>query len=234
MWIILSLLILSNQSARADDTSQAESVNIDAIKQKYWARGDETELGVVQNRAYSKGHRFELGAFGGVTFSDPFLSTNQTGLDLGYHFTENLGLHLIAWKSFVSPSSALDTFEREKHATTNTNYPKNFVGVEGMGSVLYGKLSVLGKSIIYYDLHGLVGVGSMGTESGRYIAPSLGVGQRFYFGKLVSLRIDYRLMYYRETILEKQIVTQLGQPTGSRDNWSNVITLGLSFLIGGE
>ncbi len=231
MWIIMSLLLLS---AHADDTSQAESVNIDAIKQKYWARGDETELGVVQNRTFSKNRRFELGVLGGVSFSDPFLSVSQVGFDFGYHFTENLGLHLIAWKSFVSPSSALSTFEQEKHATANTNNPKNYFGVEGMGSLLYGKLSVLGKSIIYYDLYGLAGIGSMGTESGRYIAPSLGIGQRFYLGKYVSLRFDYRLMVYKENILEKQIVTHLGQVSDTRTNWNNVITLGLSFLIGGE
>lgn len=229
MTTLLSFLVVS-QIVYAQ--SEGEAVNIDSIKQKYWARGDETELGVVQNRAYSKGRHIEFSLGTGVTFSDPFLTVNQFGGTVGYHFTENLGLHLLYWNYNVKPSSALETFEKEKTATTNTNKPQNYIGVEGMGSILYGKLSLLGKKIVYYDLHLLAGAGLTGTESGRYFTPSLGIGQRFYLSKYFTLRIDYRMNYYNETILEKQIVTKLGQPTGNRDNWSNVITLGVSFLFG--
>ena len=93
---------------------------------------------------------------------------------------------------------------------------------------------MLGKSIIYYDFHLLAGAGLTGTESGRYFTPSLGLGQRFYITRHVSIRIDYRLQYFRETILEKQIVTKIGQATGDRDNWSNTLNLGVSFLLGKE
>jgi hypothetical protein len=39
------------------DTTNAERVNTEAIKEKYWARGDESEIGVVQNRLYSKANK---------------------------------------------------------------------------------------------------------------------------------------------------------------------------------
>ncbi|MBU6376656.1 MAG: outer membrane beta-barrel domain-containing protein, partial [Bdellovibrionales bacterium] len=213
---------------------EAETLNIDSIKQKYWARGDESELGVVQNRAYSKGKKLEVGLMSGVTFSDPFLTIQQVGVDAGWHLSESIGFHLLAWKSLVGSSSALRTFEQEKQATTNTNKPRDYVGAEMMGSLLYGKLSVLGKSIIYYDFHLLAGVGSMGTESGRYFSPSIGIGQRFYLTRTLSIRLDYRLQYFREAILEKQIVTKIGQTTGERNNWSNTINIGVSFLLGKE
>src|SRR4051812_36371765 len=58
-----------------------EQVNVENIKERYWARGNETELGVVQNRAYSKTNKLELGFLGGVAFSDPFLTLKYLGGD---------------------------------------------------------------------------------------------------------------------------------------------------------
>ena len=224
----------TNRLSSPSSTADMEQVNLDSIKEKYWARGDETELGVVQNRAYSKKGKVEVTVIGGVLFSDPFLDTKVLGGSVGYHFSEYLSGHLIGFKHMVSPSSALLTFQDQLGATTNTNQPSSYLGAEGNASIFYGKLSVLGKSIIYYDFHMLGGAGVTTTESGSYITPSVGLGQRFYISKLASVRLDYRLQYYRETLLEKQVVTRLGQPTGQRDNWSNVITLGVSFMLFGD
>src|SRR5262245_10788021 len=58
----------------AADNGQGERVNVENIKQKYWARGDESELGVVQNRLYSKANKLELSLLGGILSTDPFLS----------------------------------------------------------------------------------------------------------------------------------------------------------------
>jgi outer membrane beta-barrel protein len=216
-------------SAKAEP--DLEQVNVDNIKERYWARGNETELGVVQNRAYSKTGKVEFGLLGGVDFSDPFLTLKHLGLDAGYHLSEYISLHILYWKYFVGNSDAELTFEQYSGATANTNKPSYYLGTELDGSMLYGKLSVLGQSIIYYDLHLLGGLGLTNTESGTYFTPHLGVGQRFYLSKILSLRVDYRLDYFRETIFEKQIVTKLGQSVGQRDNFTNTITLGLSLMI---
>ncbi|HTL13265.1 MAG TPA: hypothetical protein VL588_12295, partial [Bdellovibrionota bacterium] len=60
--LIASLLIptplmaadAGKQSAAPQDS---DAVAVDSIKEKYWARGDQTEIGVVQNRMYSKTHK---------------------------------------------------------------------------------------------------------------------------------------------------------------------------------
>jgi len=215
----------------SSDVNEAQQVNVESIKEKYWARGNQTELGVVQNRTYSKYGRFEVGLLGGVIFSDPFLSIQSLGFEAGYHISEFLSVNLLALKNFSSPSSALQTFQQTLGATVNTNNPINYFGGEVAASILYGKLSVLGQAIIYYDLHLLGGLGEMNTDSGHYVAPSLGIGQRFYLSQRFSLRVDYRMIYYRETINQEQVITQLGQATGSRDNWSNMITAGVYFLF---
>ncbi|OFZ23336.1 MAG: hypothetical protein A2X94_03815 [Bdellovibrionales bacterium GWB1_55_8] len=217
-------------AARAD---QNEKVQVDAIKEKYWNRGDESELGVVQNRLYTKAGKLEVGSFFGMLSSDPFLSVQSFGGSVGFHLSEYLGLRLLGWKSQVSPSNALITFQETRGATTNTNEPRAFYGAEAAGSILYGKLSFLGKKIIYYDLHLLGGAGVTQTESGNYITPLLGVGQQIYLSKSLSLVVDYRLMAYRENLLEKVIPTKLGQVVDERMNWTNTLTLGISMLFGG-
>lgn len=219
-----------------DTTNKAERVNVESIKQKYWARGEESELGVVQNRLYSKEHKIEVSLLGGVVATDAFLSVQNLGASLGYHFSEYLSLHVIAWKDYVGQSSEFTAFQNNIQAqkgipaVPDTNYPQAYYGGEGEWSLLYGKLSVLGKAIIYYDFHLLGGVGVMNTESGNDLTESLGLGQQFFLSKMISVRIDYRLMHYNEQLLNKESSTYtLGD---TRANWTNAITLGVSFLIG--
>lgn len=211
---------------------KSEKVNVDNIKEKYWARGDESEMGVVQNRLYSKEKKFVLGVYGGILATDPFLSVKNYGLKVGFNFSEYFGAHILYWRDSVSPSSALQTFEETLKATTNYNAPSSFFGAEVNGSFLYGKLSVIGKAIIYYDLHLTAGIGSTSTESGKYLTPYLGIGQQVYLSKWFSLRMDYRIMTYREVILERVVPTKIGTSYPPRTNWVNSIELGFDFLFG--
>lgn len=219
-------------AANAGSDTGAEQVDVDAIKQKYWARGDESELGVVQNRLYSKEKKIETQLFVGTSSSDPFLSVRTLGGGVGFHFSEYLSAGIVGWKNFVNPSSALETFEQTLGASTNNNPPRWFIGAEGKASILYGKLSLVGKSIIYYDLHLSAGLGATRTDNGTYATPSVGVGQQIYLNKFMSLNVDYRAQMYRETIYEKVNTFRLGQNLGTRTNWTHSIMLGVSFLFG--
>lgn len=224
--------------AAASPDDQAERVSTEAIKEKYWARGEESEVGVVQNRLYSKAHHFEASLLGGFDFNDPMLSVYTLGARIGYHFNEYFSMHLIAWKAFSGASSTQTDLLNNKSpdqvgTVLNTNPPQYFVSPEAQWSLLYGKLSVVGKAIIHYDLHFMVGLGAMKTESGTDFSQHLGIGQQFFLSKTSFLNVDYRLVHYNETIVQKVIPTQLGQVIGTRANWSNVITLGVGFLFGG-
>lgn len=210
-----------------------EKRQVETIKEKYWARGDESELGVVQNRLYTKAGKVEVGFFGGLVSTDPFLDVQTIGASAGWHLSEYFALHALGWKSYASPSSALRVFEAERKATTNTNMPKSFLGLELAGSFLYGKLSLFGKKIIYYDLYVNGGAGLTETESGRYFTPIVGLGQQFYVTKMISLKINYRLTPYHENIIEKVIPTSMGTVIDERTNWSHTFALGVSFLLGG-
>lgn len=210
-------------------TPAATKLPIDQVKERYWDRGRETELRVVQNRLYSQANKVEFGLFGGFVSSDPFLSEHNFGLSLAYHFNDMFAVTAFGWKYFVSNSSALDTLEGSKNVTANTNKPSSFYGAEFDYVPIYGKLSLVGSSIIYFDLHVDIGAGAISTETGKNIAPFIGLGEQIYLNKFSSLRLDYRLMKYNEDIAQKTYGSpDLGSIVASKTQWDNVITIGFS------
>ncbi len=220
----------SANSAASSDSMRSEHVDVQKVKERYWTKGEEAELRVVQNRTYSKDHKIELGFFYAFISSDPFLSIKAVGGTIGYHFHEFLGFNILGFKDFVGPSSALDTLKNQLQVTANNNYPDYFIGGKISFSPVYGKLSVLGQSIVYYDLHLLAGGGVTKTESGSYPTPLVGIGQQIYLAKSITLRMDYRLTYYKETLVQKADPSKMGTSAGKRDNYSNDIFIGLTFF----
>jgi len=212
-------------------SAAAEEADVQKIREKYWARGNEAEMGVVQNRLYPKRHRIELGVFGGNLNGDPFLSTFMAGASLGFHFSEFFALHAIYWSPSVNASSALKTLETDLNTTANTNKPLSFIGLDGRASILYGKLSLLGAAILYFDSYFSLGVGQMKTESGTNFSVSGGFGQQIHLSRVFSINIDYRVLWYKERIIGKVPSVNLGTDLGTRSNLSNAITLGFSCFI---
>ncbi len=226
--------VATSYGAEAEKAPEkAEEVDLQPVRERYWSRGEEAEISVVQNRQFQKAGRFDLGLTTGLVSSDPFLKTSLLGASIGYHFSEYFSVHAVGWKLMTTGSSALQTFEETLGATTNNNPPRSYLGVETLGSLIYGKLSLFGKAILYYDLHFSGGVGAMTTDNGTFVSPSAGIGQQIHLSERFSLRVDYRLQYYRETIVEKVITPRLGQTLGDRDNWSNTVTFGVQYRLKG-
>lgn len=218
------------EAPAAEAAPNGDDVDVDAIKQKYWATGDQTEMGVVQNRLYSKAGKFQLGLLGGVALSDPFLNIKPYGGSIGYHFNEFLGVDVLALKVRTAGSNALDTLT-ETGKTANLVRPEAYYGGEVTGSLLYGKLSLLGAKIIYYDMHVSGGGGQMQTENGNAPAWSAGLGQRFYITNWASLKVDYRMMHYTETVQEQHIDSQMDKVLGKRANWTHTLVFGIDVLF---
>lgn len=223
--------IIPIHSAWAQAGAQPKRVDVEQLKKQYW--NEETQYEVVQNRLYPKSGRMELQLFGGSISSDPFLATTFMGVTLGYHFNEYVSVHALLERDFAKSSSALVRLEETANTTTNTNPTYWTYGGEVVGSLIYGKLSLLGKAILYYDMHILGGAGVTLSETGNYFTQWGGVGQQIYLAKWVAWRIDYRLHHYYEDIRQK-IPGQPGYPgqvRESRDNWSHTLNIGLSFFL---
>jgi outer membrane beta-barrel protein len=222
----------ANPSAAPSPSGEdaAEQVQVDKIKEKYWARGDETETSVVQDRMYSKNHKVEFGLFAANVDGDPFLSTHSLGVSLGYNFTEYFAVRALGWKNWNSSSSALTTLQNQTGTTANTNPAQYFYGTEAVGSVMYGKLSLLGNAIIYFDAHVTGGLGNTKTASGNDFTQYIGIGQSIYVTRSMALNLDYRFMHYGETVIG-QNTNNFGQDLGNRSNTSGLVSVGVTFLV---
>lgn len=217
-----------------NDAESAQEVNVKKVKQKYWAKDGDTEAGVVQNRLYTKKRKFELGVMGGVSNQDPFIDVRLLGLLMGYHFSEYWAANLIYWKYYVGENTAQKEFRTKSGGGVNNNHPLSYYGGEVSASLLYGKLSMIGKKIIYFDLHLLAGAGMMNTETGQYFAPHVGIGQKIFLSRKTAFRFDYRMQRYNDRIKDKQRDPALGGGgliTGKRSVTSHNITLGISLFF---
>jgi outer membrane beta-barrel protein len=190
------------------------------------------ELRVVQDRPFTFRNKFETGVFYGGAFTDPFLAANNYGLMLSYHFHDYIAVTALGWLYSTGPSQALTTLRSQSSANANTNPVKNFYGGELAFSPLFGKLTLLGKLIVYLDLHFTAGAGRISTNTGNYFAPLGGFGGSYILGRRFALRIDYHLMYYSEMLLQQNsTVSNYGQLFGPRDNFTDLVSLGLTFLF---
>jgi outer membrane beta-barrel protein len=237
--VVLAAAFFTLRGAHADDYPPAkqppdvrndeERIDVKSLKEKYWAKGEETELRVVQNRAYTRSGKLELGLFLGTVSGDPFLDIKAYGGEVGYHFSESIGVNLLYWKYGASTSSSLATLQAQTGVTANTNEPRSYFGGEFTYSPIYGKLSLLGKAIIHYDLFLIGGLGRISTETGSSMTPTLGVGQQIYLTKALALRLDYRWQRFSEQARDKANGT--GNLLAATTTTNGVVTVGLTYLF---
>lgn len=211
-----------SSTTQRSKVSRGQKVDTKNLKDRYWAAGSAEDTRVIQNRAYVKKSKLELGIYYGTTNTDPFVSVNQLGGSLGYFFTEQIGVRALFWKHFSRRSSAHEQFDDQVRGAQIllTNHPKYFYGGEFVYSPIYGKLSLLGKMIIYYDFYLMLGAGMTRTERNIHLTPLGGIGQHVFLTQWMTLNMNYRLTYYRETI-----------DTKVRTRLDDTVNLGLNFLV---
>jgi outer membrane beta-barrel protein len=211
--------------------NKPEAVDLKKVSQKYVSTQYEVELDVIQNRQFTKKNRFELTALGVSVSSDPFITTYSAGAILGYHFSEYFGARVLYWHDFSSKNAAWDA-ANGKGSYLNTVMPKSYMGAEFKFSPFYGKLSMLQKSILYYDFYALAGGGLRSLEYNQAITPVLGVGQQIFFNKHLSLTVEYRVMMYKQVVKEQlSSDPNFGNEIGTKTPFVGNVSVGISFLI---
>ena len=234
--VLISILLgwtTASWAAEPAATTAPQKLNVDGLKQKYWEKTEESELRVVQNRVFIKAHRVEADIFGGFMSSDPFLSVKALGLALSYHLNESFSIGGFYLKELVKRSSALEDLETQVGRTANTNPPQSYIAAEGTWSPIYGKLALLGESIIHYDLHLALGAGTTKTVNGSYMTVHAGIGQQVFLGSHAVLRIDYRLMRYAEDICDRAntLSSTYGKLVNNRTNYTDSFLIGLGYFF---
>lgn len=206
-------------------------MDVDSFKEKYWIGEEGADLKVVQNRQYTKNLKLNLQTFAGTISADPFKSNYTAGAGLGFYFTEYLGIHTYYWKLWTFRSDAETVLLNETGRGANSNRLDHLIGGELSWSILYGKLSLIGKAILHFDLFLIGGAGYLMTENGNTVSPWAGLGQQIFITKWLTFRADWRFMYWRENVIERWTPALLGEKINERNVFASTFTVGLTALF---
>ena len=173
-------------------------------------RGDRKNnpVAVLQNRYFTKSLRPEIGVAMGSFLNEAYTDTSTMGYRLSLFVTEWVGVEYQSIDTSVKDSDdrkALNdlTYRRTDSEEVVSPDPEvnPIYGVNDVNLVFapfYGKLNLLDQMILYSDLYLTVGYANVDTSQGQLSAATIGAGQRFYFLKSMSFRVDVRDRIYTE------------------------------------
>ena len=201
----------------------------------------------VRRKLLYRSTRLEVAPLVGITLADAYNRNVIVGANVGFHLTNELSISATGGYGLAQSGTSLrDNIEetlsgRDSFRNINYSYIKWLVGVEGAYVPLYGKFSLLNSLIVDYDVHliggvSFVGEGAINASSGQSVdssiagnsvAPTVGIGTRFYFGDMFALTMDVRDYIFSRTLVRR---------TSSEQELTNnlMASIGISFFLPGE
>ncbi len=197
----------ANSATSQTPGSAGKRVGVDSLKKKYWIPGAGLDPQVVQFRKFTKSLKVSIDGFYSTFSADPFLNYTVFGGSLGFYLNEIIGFHSLYWAMNSNYNQSETNLAATVHS--DTNQMSSLLGGEVSLSLLYGKLSIFGASVIYFDFFLLGGAGLLNYSSG---APSVsakygtvafwpGLGEQFYLTSWLALKADVRFMLYQENVI---------------------------------
>jgi outer membrane beta-barrel protein len=226
--VVAALLVLTGWVGFASDTAfAADSPGLEAIDQFF--EGKKARK-AVENRFFLKQERFEIAPIGGYVPNNPFSIRYVFGAILNYHFNE-----VISTEAQISYSPDLGEndlkgltsvlLDRAYNSASSKNFQQPLDKVElsaafGVAwSPFYGKINLVGETVLNFDLYGFAGVGMLAKKGfiATYddgspdpndivnlslpinevkVAPVIGIGQNYFLNQMMAFKIDARASFY--------------------------------------
>lgn len=225
--------------AKGAPTAEDQKLDISDLENKYWAPKD-TDFSVVQNRTYSKEHRFFLTPQWGKAINDQWSDGSIYGATANYFWSERWGVQATYIKASLGNNQAADVLATtySSGVMPNHNRLNNYWGV-GLNIVpFYAKMSFWGKKIIYFDMAitptiGMTAYDQMiqgGNQTQRAFTYGIDITQYFFFTNYFAIRADLKNQWTSESVVAFKGIPAFGTETGKKVQDQN--TLDTLFLIG--
>lgn len=175
------------------------------------------EVSAIQERAYRMQH--ELGLSLGVLPLDAFYKGLTVRGSYGFHFSDS-----VAAQGYFSYSYNIGTGLREQLERDFGVLPTAFdevqfhFGGDILWKPLYGKLSVLNRTVIHGEVFLLLGAAGFKFTNTMRPGVNVGAGARWFVSRYVSLRFD----------LTNAVVVPVG---GGSTKFTNVMALNLTLAL---
>ncbi|MGE0762298.1 MAG: outer membrane beta-barrel domain-containing protein [Bdellovibrionales bacterium] len=229
--LIFAALLATGQTSFADVSDEMNGLggNRELIRR---ARGldPKNKVRVVQNRTVDRDLRLELGVnYGGVAGGDPYVSTNNLGVNLDFHVNPRWSIGARYYNSSNTLSSegkrVFESAQAARAAGTYYERPDiDYASDTYLGVInwypMYGKLSLFDFGIAQFDVYLLAGAGQVKLRSGMAPTYTAGAGLGFWMTQHFSTRLEVRYQTYEDEIY-----------TGPRQLDLTVISATLGFLL---
>ena len=189
-------------ASAAKPAAGEEEIDVSDLAEEYW-RPQKDELEVVQNKRFTKQGRLEAGALYSFFQTHQYSDSTAYGLNLAYHFQERWAFEASHMRITNSESDFLVSVKRQFGFTPDFNNEKS----QSMGFVtwapIYGKFAFLGTKISHFDI--FVSGGAGVTETVRQnFSYTYAFGNRLYVWKNMSIRVEFRVVSYRDKVNQTQ------------------------------
>lgn len=185
------------------------------------------DVAVIQRRFLPKTGRFEISPSGMITLNNPFFSNMGLGLRGTYYFLEKHGLELQYFLLSNSSRSVTKNLKEKRNIDTKSlTVPKSYMGLAYKWNPIYGKMTLLNKHIVPFDLYFTIGGGLTNTdESDGESTVHVGTGQVFALSKMMAVRWDLTWNFYSAQATD----TAGNKVTNNQDDL--FLSLGMSFYF---
>lgn len=182
----------------------------------------------IQRKKFFKKGRWEASPHVAFVANDPFLNRYIAGAGINYNITEIFAVEVnldfspdlgdADWKPVTKQ------LIEENHVSPDISKLTYFGAATFMFSPIYGKVAVVGREIINFDIFAAFGMGmtrtseslealdaestnerAVVTQHQVHPTTNFGGGARIIFGENLALRIDGRSMVYIETVNATQL-----------------------------
>jgi outer membrane beta-barrel protein len=177
----------------------------------------------LQRKTFTKMGRFEASPHIAFVANDPFLNRYIIGTGINYNLTE---IFAVEFNMDFSPDLKDGDWKpltkqliEENHVSPDISKLTYFGSINFLFSPIYGKIAVVGRKIINFDIFGSFGMGmtrtsddlqaldadesndlAAATQHQMHPTTNFGGGARVIFGQNIAARIEGRSMVYIETV----------------------------------
>ncbi|WP_141731275.1 outer membrane beta-barrel domain-containing protein [Oligoflexus tunisiensis] len=185
---------------------------IDLKPEEIRGKGQQSPVTILQNRYFTKALRPELGVSYGTITNEAYTDTTLFGFRGAMFLNEWIGVELQSMTAKVADSDdrkalrKITYYRREPDGSfvqgildPEVNEIKKVMDVSAILAPFYGKLNLADFLIVYSDVYFTAGMSRVSSDQGDLNGINYGAGQRFYWAKNLSMRIDFKARTYTET-----------------------------------
>jgi outer membrane beta-barrel protein len=193
LWAVLATLLVGALAAQRAAQAECIDQNLAEVLEQKRRRRD------VADRLFIKAGRHELTAYGGLYAADLLGASFIAGAMYTYHMNDDFAVEA----SFGYSRAKLDgerLLERSGIELVSKEDRRLLAFGALVWSPIHAKLAASGTTIIHFDIGILAGAGVVDTASSADGAFVGGLVMKFFLGKAVAVRIDFRDHVFRQEL----------------------------------